>query len=237
MRNSQTVILRFFTALLIVSTLLSLTACGEKQPEHTHKWDAATCTRGELCWSCKETRGEALGHIWVDATCEKAKHCSRCGTSEGNALPHTSDGNGTCTVCKQALDPRILLTGVDPETKFHVYDGVKLSFRMNPEDGVSNRTGRFGKEYRIYDQTGTLVTQGEWVQEYYNTIKTDTDWHMNYYHDTDYIRLSPGEYRVEYSYYTNYEGKDNGNIPVHIWDIYFVGDGRLLESYNMLEVH
>ncbi len=222
--------------------LLRLTACGqqpEKQPEHTHKWEPATCSRGEFCFGCGETRGQALEHSWVPATCDKTKHCTLCGKIEGNALHHTSDGNGTCTVCKQELNPRVLLNGARPENTFIVYDGAVLSFPFWEAVGLADRetdAGRFGKEYRVYDQAGTLVAQGEWVQEYYNTTKTDTGWNNHYYHDTEYIPLFPGIYRVEYSCYESYTYKDNGNRPVYIWDKYAVPKGELLHSYNMLEV-
>ena len=236
MKRTHFIIVIFFSLIL-----LCLTSCRqqtEKQPEHTHKWEPANCTRGELCWSCKETRGEALGHTWVDATCAKAKHCSRCGKTEGNALPHISDGNGACAVCKQELSSRVLLDGASPENKLIVYDGAVLSFPFLEAAGVADRkpySGRFGKEYRIYDQVGTLVVQGEWVQEYYNTTKTDAGWYSNYYHDTDYIPLSPGVYRVEYSYYKNYKAKYKNGLS-YVWDVCMVPNDELLESYNIVEV-
>ena len=232
---------RIYLIPLLVFGLI-LTSCGqqtEKQPEHTHKWEPANCSRGEFCFGCGETRGEALTHIWVDATCNKAKHCTLCGTSEGNALAHTSDGNGTCAVCKQELSSRVLLDGTCPENGFIVYDGVVFSFPFLEAVALSDRkskAGRFGKEYRVYDQAGMLVAQGEWVPEYYHTTKTDTGCISYYYHDTDYIPLSPGNYRVEYSYYDDYTYKNNGNKPAYIWDYYAVPKGELLQSYNLLEV-
>ena len=69
MRNSQTVILRFFTALLIVSTLFSLTACG-----HRHNWQAATCDAPQICADCRATEGEKLTHLVSDdGTCKLCK--------------------------------------------------------------------------------------------------------------------------------------------------------------------
>ena len=227
----------FMILLALGLILVSSGQQSEQQPEHTHNWEPANCTRGELCWSCGETRGEALGHNWVNATCDRARHCTHCGREEGDPLSHTPDGSGSCAVCKAELDPRVVLDGVSPGVEYHVYGGVILSFWMNIRDSDKSGTGKFGKEYRIYDEAGTLVTQGEWVQKFYNHTKTDTGVRSTYYHDTDYIPLSPGLYRVEYSYYTTHKGGDNGNRPVYGWECYRTGDGRLLSSSNMLMVH
>lgn len=212
MRNSQTVILRFFTALLIVSTLLSLTACGEKQPEHTHKWDAATCTRGELCWSCKETRGEALGHIWVDATCAKAKHCSRCGTSEGNALAHISDGSATCTLCKQGLNQVAKVDAFGDITRPNsydntpvVYDGVIFEFPLTTANDASVLTiwPGYPMDYTVCDETGTQVATGSWPANPKVFLgKTESgQWIWNKGTRTEYVALEPGTYTVTYRFY------------------------------------
>ena len=226
----------FFLSLILA--LLLLAAC-EKQPAHTHSWDAANCLRGELCWSCKETRGEALGHDWVDATCEKAKHCSRCGKSEGNPLFHTSDGNGNCTHCKQVLNVYATLDALTPECSSIIYGGVILRFPFFPRTTSGNRSPRsgvFGKEYWIYDQSGTLVAQGTWPQKVYTAIKVDEGVHDVDYHDTEYIPLSPGTYQVKYSYYIEWESKDDGQRPVYMWDVYLVPKGNLLYSSNILTV-
>ena len=190
-----------FIFALIVS-LLFLTSCSEKTSDHTHKWEPANCTRGEFCFSCGATQGEALGHTWVDATCDKEKHCTLCGKSEGNPLSHTYDGNGACEVCKQELNNIITLNGREPDTGFVVYGGAVLRFPLW-EIRLAD-SGKFGESYRIYDQTGALVCQGEWNQKmpvvYYPQLqKYNTD-----YHDTEYIPLEPGIYRLEFRYYTNW---------------------------------
>ena len=55
--------------ILIVSLLLSLTACG-----HTHKWKAATCTAPKTCTGCGETQGEKTRHnVPEDGICTICK--------------------------------------------------------------------------------------------------------------------------------------------------------------------
>ena len=210
----------FLLARLIATSLLllSLASCGqqpEKQPEHTHKWEPANCSRGEFCFGCGETRGEALEHIWAPATCDKAKHCTLCGITEGEMLAHVSDGNGTCTVCRQALNVYVMLDGLDSKTKFYVYDGAVLRFpsaNVEPE-GRRPQSGVFGKEYWLYDQTGALVAQGTWDQRPCTHIFVDGKWIWNHYHDTEYIPLTPGTYRVEFDYYWQYRGDYEGIYP------------------------
>lgn len=188
----------FFLSLILA--LLLLAAC-EKQPAHTHSWDAANCLRGELCWSCKETRGEALGHDWVDATCEKAKHCSRCGKSEGKALPHTSDGNATCSRCKQALNTTVMLNGEPDQVASPVYDGAVFSMRMFTSSSAGSNFSKdmvgvgLPERYVLYDSSNKLLYQGEWGK-----IKAFSN-------ETEFIarlpfqKLAKGSYRIEYIYY------------------------------------
>ena len=59
--------------ILIVSLLLSLTACG-----HIHKWQDATCARPKTCADCGETEGEKLPHKSDgDGNCEScSKDCT-----------------------------------------------------------------------------------------------------------------------------------------------------------------
>ena len=119
-----------YILLCLTVVLLFLTACGEKQPEHTHKWEAANCTRGEFCFSCGETQGEALGHDWADATCTVAKRCSRCGLTEGSSLGHAAQGS-FCTRCNETLNTVVkmnecsknlpLVHGAVPAAYRHLY--------------------------------------------------------------------------------------------------------------------
>lgn len=188
----------FFLSLILA--LLLLAAC-EKQPAHTHSWDAANCLRGELCWSCKETRGEALGHDWVDVTCQKAKHCSRCGKTEGNALPHISDGNATCILCKQALNTTVMLNGETDQEVSPVYDGAVFSMRMFASSSAGSNFSKdmvgvgLPERYVLYDSSNKLLYQGEWGK-----IKA-------FYNETEFIarlpfqKLAKGDYRIEYIYY------------------------------------
>ena len=204
--------------LILLILLLSLVACGKpaEEPEtpedgeslsHTHKWEPANCSRGEFCFGCGETRGEALAHIWVDATCDKAKHCSLCQKTEGAMLAHSSDGNGNCVHCGQELNVYAMLDGHFPEKKSVVYGGAVLRFpftnRFNDQWPSYADSGRFGRDYRIYDQNGVLVAEGAWSQKVLVTLYRgpEKDVCTPEYHDTDYISLSPGTYRIEFSYY------------------------------------
>ena len=220
-------------AVVAATLLLSLTACGEKQPEHTHKWEPANCTRGELCWSCKETRGEALGHDWVDATCEKGKHCSRCGKSEGNPLFHTSDGNGSCAVCKQELNIYATLDAQSSGTRLTVYGGAVLQFPFYSENR-NPRSGVFGKEYWIYDQMNTLVAHGVWDQRPCTQLQTDGSWIEQVYHITEYISLSPGTYQIEFDCYWQSDIDREGIYPGQQFRVPF---SEVIHATNTLTVH
>ena len=196
---------RFFSLLLFASLLLCLTACGEKQPEHTHKWDAANCTRGELCWSCKETRGEALGHDWADATCDVAKRCARCGLTEGTSLGgHVSNGSGNCSRCGEEVNSVAkinahcdisLLSYTDPRPL--VYDGVIFEFPLN-----SDWTG-YPTEFVICDQSGTEVARGNWPKNppYVLGKNEEGKWIDNRQTRTEFVPLEPGTYIVTFYFY------------------------------------
>ena len=100
-------LLRLLLARLLVTVLaLGIVACGEEdtapvtddtdqtdttnEPEHTHKWAAATCKAPKTCKTCGETEGKALAHTEkildaVPATCTEdgkteGKVCSVCNT-------------------------------------------------------------------------------------------------------------------------------------------------------------
>ena len=85
--------------ILIVVTLLALTACACK-----HQWNTASCTEPKLCTLCNTTEGEPTGHSWVDASCTTPKICTLCEEVEGTALGHswvdaTCEQPKTCTLC------------------------------------------------------------------------------------------------------------------------------------------
>lgn len=109
--------------LLALVLCLSLCACGKdsglannptKKPAdaepadtvHVHQWTLATCEAPNICQTCGETEGNALGHTWSNATCTTPKTCSVCGETEGNALDHDYV-DGECTRCK-ATDPEMV---------------------------------------------------------------------------------------------------------------------------------
>ena len=199
-------------AVVAATLLLSLSACGEKQPAHTHTWDTANCTRGELCWSCKETRGEALGHDWTDATCAKAKHCSRCGKTEGSALTHISDGNATCTLCKQALNQVANIDAFGDIDHPHsydntpvVYDGVVFEFPLATASGASAITSWPGYpvDYTVSNEAGAQVAAGSWPAnpKVFLGQTESGQWIWNETTHTEYIPLGPGTYTVTYHFY------------------------------------
>ena len=203
-------------AAVAATLLLSLTACGEKQPEHTHKWEPANCNRGEFCFSCGETKGKALGHSWVDATCEKEKHCTLCGKSEGNALEHISDGNGVCTVCKQALEQVARLDLRNMTSNRTVYDGVIV--RLNFAGTEHPRSAGFLKNFEIYDRNGTVVFKsGDFppkVTVYFENEQGGLS--PRTYLESAFIPLEQGEYLIKYRAYE------------HIFDDYVDKDGNRL---------
>ena len=197
---------RYILLCLTVVLLLSLTACGEKQPEetHIHKWEAANCTRGEICFSCGETQGEALGHIWVDATCTVAKRCSRCGLTEGASLGHISNGSGNCSRCGEELNSVAkinahcdisMLSYTDPRPL--VYDGVIFEFPLN-----SDWSG-YPTEFVICDQSGAEVARGNWPPNPPEVLgKTENGkWIWNRKTCTEFVPLEPGEYIATFYFY------------------------------------
>ena len=197
-----------FIFALIVS-LLFLTSCSEKTSDHTHKWDAATCTRGEFCFSCGETQGEALGHDWVDATCTKAKQCSRCGKSEGNVLEHVAQ-NGTCSVCGITLntvanlDERSGLSATYTDIYLcTVYGGVSFEYELREDD---NTVHGCPVEAKAYNEGGALVATAKWQENPPMAFGTDAAGRYIYNKKiyTDFIPLAQGKYTVEYFYYQLY---------------------------------
>ena len=203
----------FLLARLIATSLLllSLVSCGqqpEKQPEHTHKWEPANCNRGEFCFGCGEIQGEALGHSWVDATCEKEKHCTLCGKSEGNALEHISDGNGVCTVCKQALDQVARLDLRNMTSNRTVYDGVIV--RLNFAGTEHPRSAGYLKNFEIYDRNGTAVFKsGEFPSKVTAFFENEERGYFSRtYLESAFIPLEPGEYLIKYRAY-DFTFRDN----------------------------
>ncbi len=192
--------------LCLAVLLLLLTACGEKQPEHTHNWEPANCSRGELCFNCGETRGEALGHDWTDATCTVAKRCSRCGVTEGASLGgHVSDGSGNCSRCGEELNvvAKIdattdigMLSYSDPHPT--VYDGVVFEFPFSGYRG-------YPTDYVICDPNGGEVASGTWPEKPPYVLGKDAlgKWIWNLSTCTKFVPLEPGTYTVTYHFYSD----------------------------------
>ena len=236
-RKASMILVILFTATVTVFLLLSLTACGEKQPEetHIHKWEAANCTRGEFCFSCGETQGEALEHTWVDATCEKAKHCSRCGKTEGNVIPHTTNGYGVCTLCGNDSCSVISLNALDQESTHIAYDGVIVRMRFDQENPESSG---YPKDFEIYDEVGVLVAQGSWPQMYYVFASADTNAQRTYL-DAPFVSLDTGRYLIKYRMYDRSETvvHDEKGSPLHKSQWYTIPDGPLLSRSCPVKVH
>lgn len=210
MKNQRLFLPMLLTCALLL--MLLLTACEEP---HTHSWQPATCTRGEICWDCGETRGEALGHTWTDATCQKLKTCSVCKAEEGSFLPHVSDGNATCTVCKQALNQVAKLDLRDMTSNRIVYDGVIV--RLNLVGTEHPGSAGYLKNFEIYDQNGALVAQGgDWPEKVTKYIDDEAgnDQHRTFL-ESELIPLPPGEYLIKYrayDFFQDYVDKDGNRL-------------------------
>lgn len=196
------------TGLVMLSVLLTAcTASTNPELDHIHKWDAANCTRGELCWSCKETRGEALGHDWVDATCTVAKRCSRCGLTEGASLGgHVSNGSESCSRCGETLNVVAKINAnsdlgyYDPRPL--VYGGVMFEFPLASSD-LLEKSG-YPTDFVICDQSGAEVARGNWPKNppYVFGKNEDGKWIWNRKTHTEFVSLEPGTYIVTFHFYS-----------------------------------
>lgn len=73
---------------LFMTVIMCLSTGCNKNKQHTHEWNEATCITPKTCKTCGETEGVALGHNsgnWVvdqEATCttsgSKHEECTRC---------------------------------------------------------------------------------------------------------------------------------------------------------------
>ena len=213
-------------AVVAATLLLSLSACGKKQPEHIHKWDAANCTRGELCWGCYETRGEALGHDWADATCIKAKHCTLCGITEGDAVGHVPQ-DGSCSRCGETLKTVAYLDAMghvpSHQKSYIVYNGVQLEFSLMGDGGTYSG---LPVDYIIYDENMNEVTAGQFPKNPPYVLGQDEfgKWIYNRCLQTEFIPLSPGSYTVEYQYYS---GLTSSTYPHTTLESVYIPSGPL----------
>ncbi len=207
---------QYFLLPFLIFVLLFCAACGEQQPEHTHKWEPANCSRGEFCFGCGETRGETLTHIWVDATCDKAKHCTRCGKVEGNVLEHTSDGNEACTVCGWVLNRVANLDLRNMTSNRTVYDGVIV--RLNFAGTEHPESAGYLKNFEIYDRNGTVVFKsGDFPSKV--TVFGENEQGVRFsrtYLESAFIPLERGEYLIRYRAYDDifkdYVDKDGNRL-------------------------
>lgn len=184
------------TAIFLPILLLFLTACGEQQPEHTHKWEAANCTRGELCWSCSETRGEPLAHAWTDATCTAAKHCSRCGLTEGSSLGHITQGS-FCTRCNETLNTMAKMNEYSESLPL-VYGGVEVVYSLY--GGLNG----YPQKFEIYNQDGVKIASRCWPHKIpclTGEKNEEGRWLQTLYANTEFVPLEPGSYQLEFYYY------------------------------------
>lgn len=208
-------------AVLLSLMILPANACGVF---YAHDWQPATCSIPERCTDCQATKGEPLGHVWTDATCQKPQTCSVCNLQEGSALLHTSDGNRSCTVCKESLPVVVTYDTRDTQTTRLVYDGVILQTGNNPYNSG------YMRDFAIYDESGALVAQGEWPQQISYAESSFR---------TDFIPLEPGNYLVHYRMYAdviyvNQVETDEQNN--HTWEVVCRPYGDLLSRTFPLRV-
>lgn len=155
----------FFVLIGIICSGL-LTAC------HKHDWVEATCTEPQICLSCGEVEGNALGHTWEQATCTKPKTCSVCGKTEGQALGHkgtpTCDEDVTCSVCGGIIKA----TGHTWEEATCI-NAKKCSVCGKTEgealghevvDGICERCGETVASLVTYDEVATGNYDGQTIQ-------------------------------------------------------------------------
>ncbi|MBR4282098.1 MAG: hypothetical protein IKT35_00115 [Clostridia bacterium] len=176
---------KIIVVLLMLGTMLSVTACGCE-----HQWVEANCTAakhcaicnkqigeptehhyqpdcdwGEWCPDCGLIRGEPLGHDFVEATCSTPKTCSRCGFTEGGTFEHEYN-NGKCKNCG-IEDPNYLVPEkFGFEKMYKMKQWVRLW--LDQESGRAWTWGSYTSEY------GTQLTYEyiEFYDQYYQRWKT-----------------------------------------------------------------
>lgn len=99
---------KFFVAILVISMLLGVTACG-----CNHLWESATCTQPRHCVRCGKVEGGTVDHNWTEATCTSPKKCSVCDLTEGEKLGHdwlaaTYTKPETCSRCKETRGEKLV---------------------------------------------------------------------------------------------------------------------------------
>lgn len=121
----------------IIFVLPSLQDEDEKEENHRHSWEDATCDTPKTCSECGDTKGDAKGHTWEEATCTAPRTCVDCGETEGEPLEHTwTEATGTtprtCSVCG-AVDEESLHQIEDQEqTKVEILDSAE-AYAQNGE--------------------------------------------------------------------------------------------------------
>ena len=143
----------------------------------------------------------ACGHIhkWQDATCTAPKTCTGCGETEGEKARHNVPEDGICTVCKQKQDNVLTLEPQARPIAPVVYGGVFLrSYLYSNDFGTM-----FPGTYTIYAEDETVVADGDWGRITFVETGPSSGKSPEFV-DAEYILLKPGNYRVEFTYYTNF---------------------------------
>ncbi len=140
------------------------------------------------------------GHIhkWQAATCTAPKTCTGCGETEGEKARHNVPEDGICTNCKQKQDNVLTLEPKARPIAPVVYDGVFLRIYLYSDFGTM-----FPGTYTIYAEDESAVASGDWgVIDWAETGPNSG--RSPEFADAEYIPLQPGNYRVKFTYYTNF---------------------------------
>ena len=153
----------------------------------------------------------ACGHIhkWQDATCARPKTCTGCGETQGEKTRHNVPEDGVCTVCKQKQDNVLTLEKKSRLYPPIMYGGVFLRMYISSE---KNGT-MFPGQYTIYAEDETVVASGDW-----GAIPLEPHVLIDRAEDTEYIPLQPGNYWVEFTFYSKLEYDEIAKTLVPLGD-------------------
>lgn len=112
---------RIMSIVMTLMMALSLTACGEAQPEAETPPSPPPVTSERLPDDPADASTEmspediclSEGHSWLDATCTNPRTCEICGETEGESLGHvwidaTYTAPSTCEICGETEGEKLL---------------------------------------------------------------------------------------------------------------------------------